>query len=167
MSKRDVIYEGHILTLVKLEDKWEIVEHAPAVAVLALRGREVLGVEQYRPATGQRTWEVPAGLIDAGETPETAARREFAEETQLEGRLEFLTQVYSSPGFTDEKIYLFLAHDLSPADGRPDDDEDLDIVWRNVDQVWEAVKAGTVASSGPTVLALSIAKQRLAEKDKA
>lgn len=165
MTKRDVIYDGHILGLVKLDDRWEVIEHAPAVAVLALRGRTVLGVEQYRPAIGQRTWEVPAGLIDGDETPEAAARRELAEETQLEGRLEFLTQVYSSPGFTDEKIYLFLAHDLSPAEGHPDDGEDLEIVWRDVDEVWDDVKNGTVTSSGPTVLALSIAKQRLADRE--
>ena len=164
MSKRDVIYDGHILTLVKLDDRWEVAEHAPAVAVLALRGREVLGVQQYRPAIGRRTWEVPAGLVDEDETPEAAARRELAEETQLTGDLEYLTQVYTSPGFTNERIHLFLAHDLSPAEGRPDDDEDLAIVWRDVDEVWEDVKNGTVASSGPTVLALSIAKQRLEDK---
>ena len=164
MPQRDVIYAGHILTLVKFEDKWEVAEHAPAVAVLALRGREVLGVEQYRPAIGRKTWEVPVGLVNEDETPEAAARRELAEETQLTGELEYLTQVYTSPGFTNERIHLFLAHDLSPAEGRPDDGEDLAIVWRDVDEVWEDVKNGAIASSGPTVLALSIAKQRLEDK---
>ncbi len=161
MPQRNVIYTGHILTLVKLDGTWEVAEHAPAVAVLALRGRTVLGVEQYRPAIHRRTWEVPAGLVDDGETPEAAARRELAEETQLGGTLEFLTQVYTSPGFTNEKIHLFSARDLSPVEGHPEADEDLSIVWRDVDEVWEDVKAGRVASSGPSVLALSIAKQRL------
>ena len=158
---RTVIYQGRILTLVTLDDKWEVVEHSEAVAVLALRGREILGVTQYRPAIGQRTWEVPAGLIDAGETPEQAARRELAEETQLTGTLEFLTQLYSSPGFTDEKIHLFLASDLSPARADPDEDEDLTTTWRDIDDLWEAIKTGKLASSGPSVLALSIAKERL------
>lgn len=167
MPEREVIYEGHILRLVKLDDKWEVVEHAPAVAVLALRGREVLGVEQPRPAILRRTWEIPAGLIDTGETPEAAARRELAEEAQLTGKLELLTAFYSSPGFTDEKIHLFLAHRLSPAEGSPEDDEDLNIVWRDVDEAWEDVRTGKLASSGPTVLALSLAKQIIGERDKA
>ena len=101
--KRDVIYEGNILTLLTLDDRWEVVEHAEAVAVLALRGASILGVTQHRPAIGKPTWEVPAGLVDPGETPLQAAKRELAEETQLTGELSLLTQLYSSPGFTDEK----------------------------------------------------------------
>jgi len=158
---RDLIYQGHILTLSILEDKWEIVEHAEAVAVLVTRGKEVLGVVQRRPAVGQDTWEIPAGLIDEGESPETAARRELAEEAQLTGELELLTQFYSSPGFTDEKIYLFRATHLSPATGTPDEGEALTLSWRDIETLWEDVRAGRVASSGPSLLALSLARAYL------
>lgn len=157
MSK-EIIYKGHILTLAILKNKWEVVEHAEAVAVLVMRDREVLGVVQRRPAIGHKTWEIPAGLIDDGETPEVAAARELAEEVQLKGTLEFLTQMYSSPGFTDEKIYLYRATDLSPAYAEPDESEDLTIIWRDVDALWTDIKEGKLATSGPTLLALSLAK---------
>lgn len=160
---RDVLYEGQILNLVKLEHRWEVVEHAPAVCVLALRGDEVLGVTQARPAIGQETWEIPAGLIDAGETPEAAARRELAEETQLTGELSLITQVYTSPGFTDEKIYLFEARGLSPAQAETDEGEDVTVSWRHVSSLWEEIREGNIASSAPTVLALSFALGRMGE----
>ena len=156
--KRDVVYEGHILTLAILDDRWEIVEHAPAVAVLALRGPNILGVTQHRPAIEQTTWEVPAGLVDAGETPLQAAKRELVEETQLTGELDLVTQLYSSPGFTDEKIHLYRARNLSPAQGTLDEGEELTVVWRNVNELWDEIRAGKTASSGPSVLALSVAK---------
>lgn len=158
--KRDRIYDGHILSLLKLDDKWEVVEHAEAVAVLAIKGSTILGVRQYRPAIAQITWEVPAGLIEAGESPEEAARRELAEETQLTGKLDLITQLYSSPGFTTEKIHLFLATELSPVAGIPDDDEVLEVTWEDPATLWEAIKHGELASSGPAVLALHYALTR-------
>ena len=71
--------------------------------------------------------------------------------------------MYSSPGFTDEKIYLYRATDLSPTFAEADEDEDLEIVWRDVDELWKDIKAGKVATSGPTLLALSLAKGYLGE----
>ena len=133
--KRDVIYEGNILTLAILDDRWETVEHAPAVAVLALRGPNILGVVQDRPAIGKTTWEVPAGLVDPGETPLQAAKRELAEETQLTGELSLITQLYSSPGFTDEKIHLYQARNLTEAEGELDEGEELTVQWRDVNEL--------------------------------
>jgi ADP-ribose pyrophosphatase len=157
---RKYIYNGHILSLVLEDNKWEIIEHAEAVAVLSRRGHEVLGVMQHRPAINQTTWELPAGLIDEGETPQGAAMRELAEEVQLTGDLELITQVYSSPGFTNEKIYVFEAKNLSPAYATPDADENLQLSWRDVEEIWEDIKQGKVASSSPTVLALSYARRK-------
>ncbi len=158
---RNEIYRGNIVTLVVLDDHWEIVEHAAAVAVLAQRGRSVLGVVQHRPAVGERTWELPAGLIEPGESPEQAARRELAEEAQLGGRLELLTRMYSSPGFTDEHIYLFEATDLEEADGVPDDGEDLTLEWRDAIELWRDVSEGRVLTSAPSLVGLRHALARL------
>ena len=155
---RKYIYQGHILSLVVQDNKWEIIEHAEAVAVLIMRGREVLGVMQHRPAINQTTWELPAGLIDEGETPLEAAKRELAEEVQLTGDLELITQFYSSPGFTNEKLYVFEAKNLSEAYAEPDSDENIQLSWRDVDEVWEDIKLGKVAASSPTVLALAYAR---------
>ncbi len=157
-TNRKTIYDGHILSLVIQDNKWEIIEHAEAVAVLIMRGREVLGVMQPRPAISQTTWELPAGLIDEGETPLEAAKRELAEEVQLTGDLELITQFYTSPGFTNEKLYVFEAKNLSEAYAQPDADENIQLSWRDVDEIWEEIKQGKVAASSPTVLALSWAR---------
>jgi ADP-ribose pyrophosphatase len=155
---RKSIYAGHILSLFIQDNKWEIVEHAEAVVILVSRAHEILGVLQHRPAINQITWELPAGLIDKGETPLEAAKRELAEEVQLTGDLELITQVYSSPGFTNEKIYIFEAKNLSSAYAEPDADENLQLSWRDTNEVWQDIKQGKVASSSPTVLALSYAR---------
>ena len=158
---REMIYDGKIIRVVRLEGRWEVVEHAPAVAVLVLRQRdaqdEVLLVSQTRPAVGQATWELPAGLIDAGETPEGAARRELAEEVGLDGTLTQLAEVYSSPGFTDEKIYLFEATDLFERTLPGDEDDGFEFAWKPLADIWREIAGGGVASSTPTLLGLTYA----------
>jgi ADP-ribose pyrophosphatase len=158
--KRTLIHRGKIATLVKLNDRWEVVEHAAAVAVLVVREGRVLGVRQFRPAIGQETWELPAGLVDAGESPLEAAERELAEEVKLRGSLTLVAQGYSSPGFTDEKVYLFEARDLAPYDGEPDYGEGVTPEWRDLRETWQAIQAGEVASSYPTLLGLALALGR-------
>ncbi len=154
MSRRKEIFAGHILTLAILDDKWEVVEHPGAVAVLVTRGAAVLGVRQFRHAVGRSCWELPAGLIDPGEEPHQAAARELAEETQLAGELKLITRFYTSPGYSDELIHLYEAEDVQPAPGVPDDSEELTVEWRDPLEVWRLVAAGSEASSAPTVLGL-------------
>lgn len=151
---RQELFSGHILKLVLLDGKWEIVEHAPGVAVLIRRGRQVLGVRQKRRAIGRETWEIPAGLVDAGEQPHEAAAREAAEEVQLGGRLELVARFHSSPGFTDEELFLYEMHDAKPVEGQPDPGEDLVIEWRDAAEVWQQVLSGQLATSSLTALAL-------------
>src|SRR5690625_6131937 len=94
----EVLFEGRLITVGRMPGGWEMVRKAPAVCVLAVRDGQVLGVEQPRPVIGTVTWELPAGIIDPGETPEQTALRELADETQLTSRLEFLNSLYSSHG---------------------------------------------------------------------
>ena len=163
--KREVKFEGKLLTLLTLDDHWEVVEHVPAVCVLALREnsdglRCVLGVSQNRPAVGQDTWELPAGLIDEDETPEEAASRELSEETGLRGKLTLVTQMFTSPGYSTEKIFLFEAKDLLEVPHDPDPDEPLTVEWRPLRELWRDVQAGRVATSAPTLVALAYALGR-------
>ncbi len=153
---RELIFEGRILRLELEDGRWEIVRHADAVAVLARdEDGRVLGVWQQRPAIGTRTWELPAGLIDDGETPAQAAARELAEETRLAGTLTPLTRFYASPGFCDELIHLFVADALRPEHGAsPDEGEVVEIEWRDPTSAWRDIASGTLATSGVTVLGL-------------
>jgi len=94
--ERTYLYRGRILNLA-LEGRYEIVEHKPAVAVIALKEGKMLFVRQMRPAVGLAPLEIPAGLIEPGEDPLEAARRELAEETGLKGDLTYLFSYYVSP----------------------------------------------------------------------
>lgn len=110
---------GHTVTL-------ELIRHPGAAAVVPLdQDGNVVLVRQYRHATGSFLLEVPAGTLDhPGEPPEDCARREVQEETgYLAGRLESLGWIWTTPGFTNEKIWLYLALDLAPtrADLQPDE----------------------------------------------
>ncbi|MFO8150910.1 MAG: NUDIX hydrolase [Trueperaceae bacterium] len=149
------VYRGRVVELEILDERWEVVRHAEAVAVLAVddRGR-VLGVRQRRPAVDASTWELPAGLIDPGESAEAAAARELAEEAQLAADLELLAVGYVSPGFTDERVHLFEAKGLRPAPGRPEDGEDLEVEWLDLHDAWRAASSGELVTSMVTLLGL-------------
>ncbi len=155
------IYDGKVIQVVKLEDRWEVVRHAAAVAVLVLRsapaGDEVLLVCQRRPAIGAKTWELPAGLIDADETPAEAAARELAEEVSLGGTLTELAEFYSSPGFTDEKIHLFEATGLYETQLEGDEEDDFAWAWHPLREIYARIASGDVPSSSPTLLGLTYA----------
>lgn len=158
--KRETLYTGDFLHLYRLDGRFEVVEHGAAVCVLVMDGSRVLGVRQFRPAIGAETWELPAGLVDEGETPEDAAARELAEEVRLGGRLELLTQFYTSPGFTDEKLYVYEAKELERQEGERDADEELRLEWREAEEIWRELSRGEIATSAPTALALVYALGR-------
>lgn len=167
---RRVVYQGKILDLVvdavrlgRLPSVREVVQHRPAVAVVPmLPGKKVVLIRQYRYAVGRLLWEIPAGILDRGETPRAAARRELREETGFAaGRLTSLCSVWSSPGFCTERIDLFLAQDLKK-DGRPcpDADESLQTKIVPFSQACRWARRGLIQDA-KTVLGLSLAAARL------
>ena len=107
----------------------ELVHHRGAAAVVpVMEDGTVLLVRQYRYATGGWLLEIPAGKLDGGESPETCAAREAEEEVGYRpGKLEPLGWIWTTPGFADEKIWLYLATDLQVAKQGLEDDEVLSI----------------------------------------
>ena len=98
-----------------------VVRHPGAVAIVAFVHDEVLMIRQYRAAVDEMLLEIPAGKLDIeGEEPGLAAIRELEEEVgYTAGRVEHLLTFYTGPGFTDERIIVFMAHDLSSVEARP------------------------------------------------
>ncbi len=103
----------------------EVVRHPGASAALVLDGKSFIALErQYRYPVDEILWEIPAGKLDKSETPLECAKRELREETGLMAeRWEELGYIYTTPGFSDEKIYLFFANDLKKGDLNLDEDE--------------------------------------------
>ncbi len=115
---------------VLVEDGYEIADTPDAVAILPLdaEGRIVF-VRQRRVATGGEVLELPAGLIDEGEEPLETAKRELREETGLHGgSWQELASFWTSPGFMNERVTVFLADGLEEGEPDPDEDEELEIV---------------------------------------
>jgi ADP-ribose pyrophosphatase len=140
----------------------EVVVHPGAVAILALDDAgQVLLVRQYRHPVGRLLWEIPAGLRDvAGESLSNAARRELLEEAGYRARdWRVLTDYYSSPGFTTERLRIFLARDLEfvppgERDFVPEDEEaELVPAWLALDEAVRKVLAGEL-HNGATALGI-------------
>ena len=135
-----VAYEGRLVAVTV--ERWgdrerEIVEHADAVAVAAVDvAGEVTLVRQFREAVRASLLELPAGLVEGGEDALTAARRELAEETGLHGgEWRELGRIYTSPGFTRERITLFAATGVERGEPRPDGDEAVELVRWSLPEV--------------------------------
>ena len=126
-----VLFEGRMLRLERdvvslpngLEAAREVIRHPGAVGIVALQDQHILMVRQYRYAVGQEILEVPAGKLDPQELPLDCAVRELREETGYRGSMEHISTFYTTPGFTDEVMHLFLARDLVWDPLTPDDDE--------------------------------------------
>ncbi len=151
------------------EIRRQYVEHTGAVAILALDddGR-VLLIQQYRHPIRHRDWELPAGLLDVdGEEPLTAAKRELAEEADLVAAdWEPLVSSWTTPGGNDEVIHIFLATGISAAPSahaREDEEADIRIEWRALDEVIAAVLDGRMRNGILTIGVLATA-QRLRDR---
>jgi ADP-ribose pyrophosphatase len=138
------IYEGRVVNL-RVEEvaarsggtrEVEVVEHAGGVVVIAQPAPgEIVLVRQYRFAVGETLWEAPAGMLERGEDPAQAARRELREETGYRcGRLRPLFTAYSTPGFCEERLHFFAATELEPGDQDLDEIEEIEVrTWRVAD----------------------------------
>jgi ADP-ribose pyrophosphatase len=152
-------YTGRIVNLdldtVRFPDgstgQLEMVRHPGASAVVPLLDDpaapdpRVLLIRQFRHAAEGFIWEVPAGRLDPGETPEDCARRELEEETGMRARaIERLATIYTTPGFTDERIHLFLARGLDAGAQHREADEFLELHTLAWSAVMDLVRSGEI-----------------------
>lgn len=170
------VYQGRLLTVdvdtVRAPDEslleLEMVRHPGAAAVVPLLSDrespdpQVLLLRQYRYAAGGPIWEVPAGVLEPGESPEGCARRELLEETGARAeRMEHLITIFTTPGFTDEKIHLFVATGISTGEPKPMSDEFLEVEARPLSRVLEMVRDQEIVDAKSIVALLYLAGFKL------
>lgn len=161
--KANKLYDGRIINLrvddVLLPDgkpaKREYVEHRGGAAILAIDGEGfVYLVRQFRYPYRETLLEIPAGKLEAGEDPVVTAARELAEETGLVA--DSITPygvIYPSPGYTNEKLYIYFASGLRQSEAHPDADEFLNVVRVPFEQALQGVIGGEI-KDGKTCYAI-------------
>jgi ADP-ribose pyrophosphatase len=122
----------------------EVVTHPGSVVVLpVLPDGRILMIRQYRHATRQYLWELVAGRIDAGESPREAAARELIEETGYRAeRFRVFLDVFPTPGFLEERMYILLAEKLTAGEAQPEEDEKIVSHAYNRKQLEEMIRTG-------------------------
>lgn len=160
--EKKYIYQGKILSL-RCDDallydgtpcKREIIEHSGGAGVLYVEAGKVLLVRQYRYAYGEHVYEIPAGKLNAGENPKDAAARELEEEAGVRAEgLELLHEAYPTPGYTNERIYIYRAFGGKRLKAHPDEGEFVETAWIPLAEVKEMLKNGEIKDA-KTVIAL-------------
>ncbi|MDF2771380.1 MAG: hydrolase [Geminicoccaceae bacterium] len=153
------VYDGRVIDLdvdtVRFPNgtvgELEMIRHPGASAVVPFLSDpaggdpEILLIRQYRYAAEQYLYEVPAGRLDPGEEPAACARRELREETGCEAeRVEHLITIYTTPGFTDERIHLFMAVGLTRGDVAREADEFIEVETMPLSQALSLIERGVI-----------------------
>ena len=142
----------------------ELIRHPGAAAVVPCASDpgggdpSILMIRQFRHAAGGPLWEIPAGTLAPGETPEACARRELLEETGVTAeRIERLTSILTTPGFTDEVIHLFWAQGLTMGEAARERDEFIEVVPQPLSQVLAGIRGGEIRDAKTVVAILYMA----------
>lgn len=152
----DTVREG------ELTYQRDVVHHPGSAVIVPVHDDgTVTLVRQYRHPAVRYLLEVPAGTLDDGERPEAGAARELEEELGLVAeRLEKLTEFFVSPGFLEEKMWVYLATGLSEGRAQPDEDEVLDVVRLPIGDVLEMITSGEIQDA-KTIIGLILAAPRV------
>ena len=153
---RDSVREGEV-TYTR-----EVVKHPGGAGVVAVfDDRTTALVRQYRHPARSYVLEVPAGKLDPGERPEQAAARELEEELGVvAGRLEQLSEFYTTPGFCEERLWVFLATELRETASRLEADEIIEVVRLPLSRALGMVASGEI-DDAKTIIGLTLAARRL------
>ena len=170
INNRITLHKGRVFTLVKenitldngVTIDIDIIRHPGASAIVPLSDKNtVVLIKQYRHAVGGYIWEIPAGTLDDGENPMACARRELIEETGFSaGAWQSLGEIVPVPGYSSERIHLYLAGDLKIAQQDLDRDELLAVHRIPFSEALDMVFSGKVVD-GKTITGLLLAKNWL------
>jgi len=148
------VYSGRVVNLsverIALPDgseiSREVVRHPGAVAIVPmLSPHEVVLIKQFRYCAGKALWEIPAGTLEPGETPTACAERELTEETGYRaGKIVPMGGFYTSPGFCNEFLHLFLAAELEHCGLKLDSDERLEVHAMSLEEALEKIETGEI-----------------------
>jgi ADP-ribose pyrophosphatase len=165
------IHEGRIINLredvVQLVDgreaKREIVEHKGAVCIVpVLPDGRIVMVRQYRKPAESDLLEVPAGGLEAGETPIECARRELTEECgYAAGKVTPLFEAYLAPGYSTELMYGFLGEELTPAETNPDEDENVEVELYTLEELLPMIDEGSLRDAKTVSALLCLYRKRM------
>jgi len=168
--KSNLVFEGSILKLFYDEVRLpngkkatrEKVSHPGAVAVVPVnKNGQVILIKQYRYPVNEILIEIPAGKLDAGEPPAACAKRELYEEAgAVDGKMVHLVTIYTSPGFSDEKMEIFLATDFIEKDNKPDHDEFLSVFKASMQDCIKMIVEGTITDA-KTIVGIICARDYL------
>jgi ADP-ribose pyrophosphatase len=153
-----IVFKGRVFSVEVEQRKYpngseheiQVVRHSPSVVIIPMRSDgQVILIRQYRASVDRELWEVPAGRVDAGETPEDAVKRECEEEIGLVPRqLQRIRGLYPAPGFCDEELIFFRVSDLvsPPPDSphKPDEDEYIHVQPHSVAAAKAMVTSGQI-----------------------
>lgn len=167
-----IIYSGRIFD-VRIDEiregtteyEREIVVHGGSAVIIPVfdDGRVAL-VRQYRHAAGKYLLEIPAGTLDGGENPQTGALRELEEEIGVRaGKMEKICEFYVSPGFLSEKMFVYLATELTPTVQRLEADEILTIERYSFPQIFSMIASGEIEDA-KTIAGICIASEKLGRR---
>jgi len=122
----------------------EVITHPGSVVVLpVLADGRILLIQQYRHATRQYLWELVAGRMDPGETPKAAAARELIEETGYRAkRFRIFLDIFPTPGFLEERMFILLAEGLTAGEAEPEEDEKIISRSHDRKQLEEMIRGG-------------------------
>lgn len=148
-----LIFDGRVVKLYKdkielptgQESLREVVKHSGGVVIFARKEDKVLLVKQFRYPMKEVLYELPAGKLEIGEDPFEAAKRELEEETgYCANKWTDLGYVYTSPGYSDEKLYLYMAEDLKFTHCHPDEGEILQALEYSYEDVLKMIANGEI-----------------------
>ena len=140
----------------------EVVTHGGGAGIVAVfADSSVALVRQYRHPARRYLLELPAGKLESGERPEVSAARELEEELGVvAGRMELLSEFYSTPGFCSEKLWVFLATELTDSAQNLEDDEIVEVVRLPFARALELISTGEIEDA-KTIIGLLVAARRL------